>query len=148
MWIGSNFYAIFYLSHKAEILFGELYVLLQKKQELLGAFINKLTSSSEAHRNIAFELRELKKQIETEKIVSKRLLIEKEIDNKLEELSKGLAQTDAVYQLLEEILKVKELISRCLENHNRVISKLELLYSKKLISKLVDVFHVKKLTKV
>lgn len=148
VWAGANFYAIFYLLHKAEVVSGELYVFLRKKQELLNSFINKFASDTENLRNIAFGIRELKKQIDGEKHIVTRLSKEREIDGLLDNLAKELNDKDEVYVTFVELIKTKDLILLQVEKYNRIVEKLEALCNKKVISHLVNIFHVKKMTKL
>ncbi len=148
VWAGANFYAIFYLLHKAEVVFGELYVFLLKKQELLNSFINKFASDTENLRNIAFGIRDVKNQIDGEKHIATRLSKEREIDGLLDNMAKELNDKDEVYLTFEELIKTKDLIWRQVEKYNRIVEKLETLCSKKVISYFVNIFHVKKVTKI
>lgn len=148
MWVGANFYAIFYLLHKAEVVSGELYVFLRKKQELLNGFINRFSPNTENLRNAAFGIRELKNRIDVEKSVLTRLSLERELDKLLDILSREIYDKDEIYVTFAELLKTKDLIWSQVEKYNRIIGKLEILYSKKVISYLVNIFHVKKLSKI
>lgn len=148
VWAGANFYAIFYLLHKAEVVSAEIYVFLRKKQELLNSFINKFAFDTENLRNIAFGIRDLKNQIDGEKHIATRLSKERQIDGLLDNLAKELNDQDEVYLTFVELIQTKDLIWRQVEKYNRIVEKLETLCSKKVISRLVNIFHVKKLSKI
>ncbi|GAB4431699.1 MAG: hypothetical protein OHK0040_01200 [bacterium] len=148
VWIGANLYAIFYLTHRAEVIIGRILVLLQKKHGLINRFMNEIVIIDENQKKAAFEVREMERLIEGEKALGRQIILEDGVDLKLSLIAEALSEKSLGYQTLTEIKKTATEIAEEKERYNRIVAKLEGLYKKKVIKNLITAFHIKTLEKM
>lgn len=145
VWIGSNIYAVFYLTHKAELVYGRLFLALAKKDELLNNLLNEINTKDDECRMVAFEIKTLRKEIESDKDIHIRLKKEDECNEKIVKLLEMLKREGFAAEKLCAIEDVNGVIKREREAYNKVVGVLAKLYKKKVLSLLIRIFHIKKL---
>lgn len=122
---------------------GRILVLLQKKQEVLNKFMNEITIVDEGCKTAAFEIRELKSLMEGEKALSRRLLLDRNIDEKIDLIKTSLSDNSPCYHMFNQITEITKDMLEQKEKYNKVILQLGKFYTKSVIRHLVKAFHIK-----
>lgn len=145
IWVGANLYAIFYLSHRAEVLLGRIMVLLQKRQSLINNVLNEIPVSNEDVIKIFYEIRELTKEVKEKGDLHEKLIIDRAIEEKIEAISGVSVEGLGVIPLLNELKTIFGDLLEHKERYNKVVLRLQELYKKMVIRRLIEWFHIKKM---
>lgn len=143
LWLSSALYKIFYYHHKADIILSKIIVLLRNKDEAFSLILNSLNDLNDEEKMLIFSLKEAKKAVENEKNLVARLRVEKEIDQKIDELKTKLRKRGNL--VFSDFDKYRQLLSELVKNYNKMVMKHTNVCEKAIIKTLVQFFHLKPL---
>ncbi len=144
IWAVVNIYVVFELSHKASVIYGRLVVLLNKRQELIHQFVNKLSVTDDTQKEAALEIKESQRLLNSENDVAKKLVYDHEMEDKLAKFEHLFGEKNK--SLIQELKEARKSIVEELERYNRVALKLEKLYGKKMVVTLMNILHIKRVS--